>query len=98
MLEGNMLNPWEPPDLPLPSEVVSLWLQSLCSWILWAVPALPLPSWGSGAESLHLSMPQLPHPIGTKKGREKEGRAFCPSIPSELRRRDRLWSGTGSGA
>lgn len=81
-----MLNPWGPPLLPLPSEGVSLWLQSFCSWSLRAIPAIPLPSWGSLAESLHLSVPQLPHPIGTKKGREKEGRTFCPFITVELSR------------
>ena len=32
------------------------------------------------------SVPQLPHPIGTKKGREKEGRTFCPFITVELSR------------
>lgn len=97
VLEGNPLNPWGPPDLPSPCEGVSLSFQSLCSWGLQQFP-VPLPSWGSLAESLHLYVPQLSHPIGTKKGGEKRGRALCPCITGELSRRDRLWSRTGFGA
>lgn len=43
---------------------------------LGAVPAMPFSGWGSLAESLHLSVPQLSHPIGTKKGRRREVEPF----------------------
>lgn len=43
---------------------------------LGAIPAMPFSGWGSLAESLHLSVPQLSHPIGTKKGRRREVEPF----------------------
>lgn len=77
---------------------VSPWSQSLHSWNLGAIPATSFLNWGPLAESLHLSMPQLSHLIGTKKGREKGGRAFSSPIAREPNRRDIRWPRTGLGA
>lgn len=53
---------------------------------LGAIPAMPFSSWGSLAESLCLSVPQLSHIIGTKEGRRREVKPFVP--PSLIRRTD----------
>ena len=75
MLEGFKLNPWPPPDLLLPSEGSPRGPKAL------GVGQLLLCHFLAGGPWLHLRVPQLLPPVGTKTGREKGGRAFCPPSP-----------------
>lgn len=78
MLEGNTLSSWGSPGLPFPFEGNDPRVHALRAGV---ISATSFPSWRSLAESLHLSVPQLSQPIGTKKER-KEVEPFVLPSPS----------------
>lgn len=78
MLEGNTLSPG---DLQVYHFHLREMVPESMLLELGVISAPSFPSWGSLAESLHLSVSQLSQPIGIKKGRKE----VEPLIPHQQR-------------